>query len=93
LRKRHGAKVPRVQERTVLMEIERAIVAREKLEDRYASRGVFVTPVYRDGFTIDLRFTDRKSGPPNSGPVIVSSASVRITIPLPPGFCAKLCKN
>jgi hypothetical protein len=88
LRKRHRRKVPGVQEHAIIKEIERRIVAREKLEDLYAPRGVFVTPAYRDGFTVDLRFCDGRNDRPK-GSIVVSSASVRITIPLPPGFNAE----
>lgn len=90
LRKRFVSKVPVAQERKLLREIERTIVAREKLEDLHASHGVFVTPSYRDGFTIDLRFSDGRSAPKR--PPVVSSASVRIVIPLPPGFRSTLAK-
>src|SRR5262249_52589944 len=93
LRERHGAKVPRAHERKVFIAIERTNVARENLQDRYASQGEYGTPRYRDGFTTGLRLTDRKSRRPNGDPVMLSSASVRITIPVPPGFHAKSCKD
>ena len=78
-------------ERAILRQIEKAIVFRETLEDRYAPRGIVATPVYRDGFTIDVRFTDFKTG--EQGPPITSSSSVRITIALPAALRAKLCKS
>jgi hypothetical protein len=93
LRKRHGPKVPNARQRRILMGIERALVAREKLEDLFASRGVFATPVYRDGFTIDLRFTDGQSGRTKGSPTIVSSASVHIIFPLPQGFTQNRAKT
>jgi hypothetical protein len=80
-------------ERTLLQQIEKAIVFREALEDRYAPRGILATPVYRDGFTVDVRFTDFQTGQQQGGPLIISSSSVRITIPLPAGLRSKLCKN
>jgi hypothetical protein len=93
LRKRHAPVVPKASERRLLREIERTLVAREKLEDFHARRGVSVRPVYREGFTIDLKFSDRESALPKAPPLIVSSASVRIAIPMPPGFSAYRAKT
>ena len=78
-------------ERAILRQIEKAIVSREALEDRYAPRGVVATPVYSDGFTVDVRFTDVQTG--QQAPLIASSSSVRITIALPAALRSKLCKN
>jgi hypothetical protein len=80
-------------ERIILQEIEKAIVFREALEDRYASRGILATPVYRDGMTVDVRFSDFQTGQQQGGPLIISSSSVRITIKLPAGLRSKLCKS
>jgi len=78
-------------ERTLLQQIEKAIVFREALEDRCAPRGILATPVYRDGFTVDVRFTDFQTGQ-QQGVRYHQLSSVRIIIPLPAGFaqsCAK----
>jgi hypothetical protein len=93
LRKKRGATVPHALERPILLEIERTLVAREKLEDRHASRGVIATPVYRRGFTVDVRFAGAHTARRQGGAIIISSASVRITIPLPAALRAKPCKN
>jgi hypothetical protein len=73
--------------------IEKALVDREVLEDRHAPRGIVATPVYRDGVTVDVLFTDARTGQERGSPLIASSASVRITLTLPAGLGAKLCKS
>jgi len=80
------------RERAILQEIEKALVHREGLEDRYAARGIAATPVYSSGFTVDLLFNTVHTGQ-RGRPLIASSASVRITIPLPVGLRSKLCKS
>jgi len=70
-------------ERLLLQKIETALIAKENLENRSAARGISVTPVYRDGFTIDLRFQH-----PGAAKYLVagSSASRFVTLSLPPEF-------
>lgn len=67
----------------LLQKIEKALLAKEELENRAAARGISVTPVYRDGFTIDLLFQH-----PGKTRYLVagSSASRFIALPLPPGM-------
>lgn len=91
-RKQRRSQLPASLERSLLQQIERALIHRESLDDRYASRGIVATPVYHDGFTTDVRFTDvhtRKTGVP----LATSSSSLRISIPLPAALRAKLCKS
>jgi hypothetical protein len=93
LRKKRRSTTPLPAERSRLIEIEKALVAREKLEDRHASRGLIATPVYHHGLTVNVRFADARTARSKAGATVTSSASVRISIPLPPGLRAKLCKN
>lgn len=62
-------------ERRVLQALERAIVARETLEDRYASRGIVATPFYHDGIAINVRF--QCPGAPAAQPYRIASSSCR----------------
>jgi hypothetical protein len=70
-------------ERHLLRRIEKALLNKEKLENRYAAYGITVTPVFREGFTIDLRFQH-----PGSEKYLVagSSASRFVALSLPDGF-------
>ena len=79
-------------ERAILREIEKALLHREGLEDRYAARGVVATPAYSEGFTVNVLFSDVHSA--QRGRVLIASSStVRISIPLPAGLRSKLCKS
>ncbi|MBN2507082.1 MAG: hypothetical protein JXQ71_10340 [Verrucomicrobia bacterium] len=42
-------------ERTCLQTIEKGLIARDRLEDHYASLGVLTDPIAREGFTRDLK--------------------------------------
>jgi hypothetical protein len=92
-RRRRRPSAPRSSERRILLQIEAALVARDRLEDKHAARGLIATPVCLDGFTIEVRFTDANTARSQNRAIITSSASVRIHIPLPPEVRAKLCKN
>lgn len=71
-----------VTERPILQAIERAIVAREALEDRYASRGWVAFPLYLNGFVVNVTF--QHPGSPAVRPFPAgSSASQSIAFALP----------
>jgi len=70
----------RRRERQVLRRIEKALLTKETLENHYAARGISVTAIYRDGFTIDLRL--QHPGAPKFL-VAGSSASRFVTLELP----------
>jgi hypothetical protein len=70
------------EERPILRAIEQAILAKEAVEDRFASRGIIATPIYRNGFAVDVRFQLPGSLPPR--PVaVISSAACTISFALP----------
>lgn len=72
-------------ERKQLQAIEKLLILRDGLEDRYAPSGVIAEPVVRAGFTTDVKFSFgnvNAAGRLRSRP-FVSSAS--IPIPLPSG--------
>lgn len=93
LRRKRPSTAPHAGERRILLQIEEALVARDRLEDQHAARGLIATPVYLDGFTTEVRFTDANTARVRRGAIVTSSASVRINIPLPPEVRAKLCKT
>lgn len=45
----------REAERECLQAVEKVLIVRDGLEDRYAPFGVITDPVVKDGFTVDLR--------------------------------------
>ena len=93
LRKERQYRVPKRLEQPFTERIEKAIIEREKLEDRYASRGVIATPVYIAGFAVDVRFVDAHTARLQNAPVITRSASVRLSIRLPHRPRAQSCKS
>ena len=44
-------------EKKILQEIERLLIARDELEDEYAPFGVIAEPVVKDGFTVNLNIS------------------------------------
>jgi hypothetical protein len=80
------------RERALLRAVEKAIRNREKVEDRYAPRGWSATPVYRDGYAVNIQFSDVVSYHASRQP-ITSSSSLVLRIPLPPGLRTRLCKS
>ena len=70
------------EERPILQAIEQAILAKQAVEDRFASRGIIATPSYRNGFAVDVRFQLPGSPPPRPGAVL-SSAACTISFALP----------
>jgi hypothetical protein len=47
----------RIDEKKLLQEIERLLIARDQLEDFYAPFGVIAEPVAKDGFTVNLKIS------------------------------------
>ena len=45
------------EERMALQTVERWLITRDELEDRYAPFGVIAQPVVNDGFTVDLKIS------------------------------------
>jgi hypothetical protein len=93
LRGRWRSRPPRVAEHKLLRKIEEALVAREVLAERHACRGVVAIPVYRDGFTVDVRFSDAQTGQERGHWLVASSSSVRLTFGLPVELRRKMCKS
>ena len=80
------------RDRVLLRAVEKAILNRERVEDRHAPRGWAVTPVYSDGYAVDLKFCDAITARRSRQPVNYSASCV-IRIPLPAGLRAHLCKS
>jgi|SoiMethySBSTD1v2_1073268.scaffolds.fasta_scaffold796666_2 hypothetical protein len=93
LRAKWRSRPPKAAERALLRKIEESLVAREALEDRHACRGVIATPVYRDGFTVEVLFSDVHAGLKPGGALVGSSSSVCLNFRLPAALRAKLCKS
>jgi hypothetical protein len=56
--RKHPKTPERMQaERACLQEIEKGLIARDRLEDHYASLGVITDPVSENGFTRDVRIS------------------------------------
>jgi hypothetical protein len=72
-------------ERKCLHAIEKVLILRDSLEDRYAPLGVIAEPFVRSGFTVDVKFSFgnvNAAGRLRSRPFV---SSAFISIPLPPG--------
>lgn len=73
------------RERERLQAIEKILIERDRLEDRYAPFGIIAEPVVRNGFTVDVKFTFgsvNAAGRLRGAPLVSSST---IPIRLPPG--------
>jgi len=72
-----------LSERVALRQVERALRARDELEDKYACYGVIAEPVIDQGFTVDVRFSfgSARSKTQREGGGIYSSAYVSIRPP------------
>jgi hypothetical protein len=75
LRQRRKPRPQPADERATLQALEKAIRAREALEDRYASRGILASPFYQAGFVINVQF--QCPGSPAVHPIQVASSSCR----------------
>lgn len=67
-----------VEERTALQAIERALLARDALDDKYAPLGVAATPVFEKGFVKTVNFV--QAAPQR----VASSLSMLFAVPAPP---------
>lgn len=65
-------------EREALQAIERALLARDALEDKYAPLGVVATPDFEDGLVKDVSFVQP------ARPAPASSLSMLFAVPPPP---------
>jgi len=92
LRGKGRSRPPRALEYKLLRKIEEALVARELLAERHACCGVVAIPVYRDGFTVDVLFSDVHTGQQRAHR-LASSSSVRLTFGLPAELRGKMCKS
>jgi hypothetical protein len=71
------------EERALLQAIDRALQAKEALEDRWASRGLVATPEQINGITVNVAFSH--PGSPAVRPLVMgSSAAVTLSFRVPP---------
>ena len=82
-RRAKGRRARPDEERTIQQALEKAILAREKLEDRHASRGIVASPLYQGGFAINVQF--QCPGSPAAPPLRVASSSCCSIQFFPPG--------
>jgi hypothetical protein len=68
-----------IAERAALQAMEKALLARDALENQCAPYGVAASPVLVDGLITDVRFSAPSAGPGRS-----SSVSMRFAVPPPP---------
>ncbi|HTL55812.1 MAG TPA: hypothetical protein VL361_09040 [Candidatus Limnocylindrales bacterium] len=84
-RKNSRASAQTRRELELLRAIERTLIARDRLEDRYAPYGVIAEPIIEKGFTIDVIFSfgnvDARGLPRSE----CLSVTAYVPIPLPPG--------
>jgi len=74
------------QERECMQAIEKVLILRDALEDRYAPYGVIAEPVAREGFAVDVEFSFGSvdaAGRPRSE---LYTITAYVPIPLPPGM-------
>ena len=57
LRQEPDSAARRTEEKKLLQEIERLLIARDDLEDFYAPFGVIAEPTVKEGFTVDLNLS------------------------------------
>ena len=93
LRARWRSRPPKAAETALLRKIEEALVAREALENRHACRGFIAAPIYRDGYAVQLLFSDSHAGLERGRVLVASSSCVRLNIALPDGVRSELCKS
>jgi len=84
---RQAAESPQrsAQERECLQGIEKVLIQRDSLEDKYAPLGIIAEPLVQNGFTIDVKFTFgsvNAAGRLRGAPM---TSSTTIPIRLPPG--------
>lgn len=72
-------------EADVLREIEKILIRRDDLEDRYAPFGVLVQPEVKEGFTVDISFRFGNADSRGKPRTDVYRLAAEVPIPLPPG--------
>jgi hypothetical protein len=70
------------KERSILQAIERALLAKEALEDHWASRGLIATPHQLSGLTVNVCFSHPGHTAMRRG-AIIASAAVKLSFPVP----------
>jgi hypothetical protein len=80
-----ASSTPSDAERAYLPEVDKLLIFRDELEDRYAPRGVLAQPVIKDGFTLDVRFSFGNADSRGRPRTDLFRLTAHIPIPLPPG--------
>jgi hypothetical protein len=69
----------------LLRQVEKILIRRDDLEDRYAPFGVLVQPEVKEGFTVDISFRFGNADSRGKPRTDVYRLAAEIPIPLPPG--------
>lgn len=72
-------------ERNCLQTIERALLARDRLEDRYAPFGVIAEPLIENGFAVDVKFSFGNVDATGKARSEIYTLTACVPIPLPTG--------
>jgi hypothetical protein len=75
-----------VAERERLQAIEKVLIVRDALEDRYAPLGVIADPVVKDGFAVDLTITFGNADAAGRPHQNLYTITAEVPIPLPKGL-------
>ena len=73
-------------ERRRLQAIEKVLIVRDALEDRYAPLGVVTEPVVRDGFTMDVRIKFGNVDGAGRRRSDLYTLTTCVPVPMPPGL-------
>ena len=85
VRKRPDSQQRNEAEREQLKEIEKVLVLRDGLEDRYAPFGVIAEPVVKEGFTVDLKVSFGNVDAAGRRRSDLYTITAYVPIPLPKG--------
>jgi hypothetical protein len=72
-------------ERKCLQDIEKVVIARDILEDRYAPFGVIAEPVVREGFTVNVKVTFGNRDASGRRRSDIYTLTAFVPVPLPKG--------
>jgi len=85
IRRGEGSTTRSDVERNYLPEVDKLLIVRDEIEDRYAPCGILAQPVLKDGFTVNIKFsfgnTDSRGKPRND----LFRVTLKVPVPLPPG--------
>jgi hypothetical protein len=83
VRKQPPSQDPSEAERKCLQDVEKALILRDRLEDRYAPFGVIAQPTLRDGFTVNVKvsFGNRDAAGRHRSDLYTLTAYVPIPLP------------